>query len=491
MSSYLRVIKGTSFLTSADLGSKVLALARIAFITRFISVSDYGIFALAMGTTYIFANLVMPQYGSVVLRYFPEYRRESIDEAKNLISSSLFMSIIFSLVVFAVLEILAQTISVGYYGKEELTPFLKLAGVVIFVSCQRGILQQCLMSLEKFKAISIGNISFNVLDLLLTLLLVKAGWGINGIIYATILAHLAVLIGYFSLIREWVSVTKPRLSREVLKFWYPIALASLIKTFTVNLPLLIIGRSSSADVVGFYNIALTTATAIYSVFAHYTDTINVVCMNIFQESRKEFSRILNMGIRHLAIVSFLVAGLILYFPEQLLSLLYGAKYAPVAPLFIFVMLYLAITQLFFFSRTVYFAFNRTKIYLIAGIIRLILQIVLLLIFVPGFGFMGVGYALLLFSIVGVVMHTALSIYVGVEIKISNLLVPAALFALLGLPLKFVVTGLPLSILSAALFASIYTLILIKTSYLEWKEIMALIKTAINYVRQQSIQNKGK
>jgi len=417
----------------------------------------------------------MPQYGAVILRYFPEYRKKNNDEAKKFVFSSLFFSFLWSLLLFISLELLADLISTHYYNKGSLAPFLRISAITILVSSTSSIAQGFLMSLERFKAVSIGSIILSLLNLLLTVLFIMLGFGINGLIYSIILSQLVVLIYYISLMKSWILIKKPKLSKEILNFWYPIGLATFLKNFTTNLPVLIIGRFLSFEAVGFYDISMRTANLVFSIFTPYTNTLKVVCMNTFHESKKEFSHILNLGIKHLTIGVFFVTGLVLFFPEQILSILYSEKYIPAAPLFVFILIYSGIAQLNFFQRIVYFAYDRSQIYLFAATISTVLQVILLLFFIPIFGLIGIGYSLLVFSILALIIAIILSRYIGERIKIRNMLVPMTLFTFIFIPFRFADFELHYLIFFAIMLSLLYTVTLCMTHYLEWKEMIKIFQ----------------
>ena len=210
--SYLKALKGGALLASADLLTKPIGLVRLAFITRIISVSDYGLFSLAIGTSAIFAAFSMPQSDSVITRYFPEYGKDNLDEAKKFVFSSLFLAILFSLTIFVLLHLLAEIISANYYTKGDLTPYLEVAAITIPVIAHYSITHSFLISLERFNSIAIGQIANSILYLILTVLFLSLGFGIKGIIYSLILSQLIVSIYFTYLLKYWILVTKPKLN---------------------------------------------------------------------------------------------------------------------------------------------------------------------------------------------------------------------------------------------------------------------------------------
>lgn len=486
---YLKVLKGSALLTSGNLVSGLIGLVRLAFITRFISVLDYGIFSLAIGTSSLFTSFSMPQYRSVITRYFPEYRENNLDEAKRFVFSSLFFSILFSLTIFILLELFAEIISVNYYTKQGLTPYLKVAAITIPVIAHYSITRDLLISLERFKIISIGQIVVSVLNLLLTVSFLLAGLGIKGIIYSLILSKLIVSIYFTLLLKDWILVAKPKLSKRILKFWYPIGVASYLKTLTVNLPILIIGRFLPFEAAGFYNISKSTAGVVFSFFGPYIDSLNVICMNTYQRSKAEFSRILNLGIKHQTVAVVIIAGIVLFFPGYILSILYSAKYIPAASLFSLLIVYYGLSQLNFFQGPVLFAHERSRIYLYSGIISIILEVILFLIFVPLYELTGIGYALIAVGLFTLTWAITVSLYVGEKIKIMDIFSPITISILLFLPLHFIAMAYePIySFIFAALFGLIYLIVLGRMGFIEWREMMSTFHDKIYLPCLEKIQ----
>ena len=470
--SHLKIFKGTGILTSADVLSRVFEILRIVFITHFFSVAEFGLFSLAVATALLFSALVMPSFSNVILQYFSFYRKKNAVQAKRFFSSTLIFVLIMGVILGLVVLALTRYITIDYYQKPELFGLLKIAALLIVLQPLADFLMHFLFSLEKFKTVFWGKIVFSLFNLGLVIWFFFSGFKIEGLLYAFLLAYLIQGIFFLFSLRKYLCWGLPRLEKRVLKFWYPLIGAALFKNLTVNLPMIIIGRLLDTLSIGIYQIAEKTIKLILSFTDPYLNSIKVVCINTYHESREKFVELFNVHLKYSSFLIVVVGAMSVIAAKLVFSILYGQEYQAAVPIFLGLIPFGVLGTInAFFPRLIYSVKEKSHYYFWSILVFTLVQIGLLIFLTLNYELWGLVGALFVGRLFGVSLNILLCKKAEPRFALGNIIIPILLFMVIYLVGFFLVYNFNLDLhILGVISLFVYMVILCGMGFINFKNI---------------------
>ncbi|MBS3063595.1 MAG: oligosaccharide flippase family protein [Candidatus Diapherotrites archaeon] len=471
---YEKVLKGASLLTLSNFVGGILSLAQLILVARVLTITAFGIFSLVTAIAQLASELVLPAFSQAVLTHYSKFALRGRGEVSKFMASTMLLTIACSIVVMGTLLLLSGFVANNLYNEPAILPYLTLAAFLVVLVPASNNLEAFLLAMERFKAYSALTILLPLMSLVLSAAAAIGGLGITGFVLALVVSQAINLGTILLLLRNHFTLRGLEIPRQTIKFWLPIGAGAVVKSVQGSLPALIIGKILGLEAVAFYGLARKTAQIVPSITDPYITSITVVCLNVYTRARNKFDDLLNLGIKHLAVLVFYLAGAFILLADKIILLFYGQKYAPIIYVAIFIAFALAVIQSGFFLRIVLFPRNASKDYLMASILSLVAQVALLSTMPLYFGLNGIGYSELLRGVTLFMIAMAFAKKHGQQIKVSNILIPMGLcLALLGL-----VGLLPVNeILAAASFTALYSLFLIGTGFISYAELKKTLATA--------------
>ncbi|EKD93455.1 MAG: hypothetical protein ACD_28C00146G0003 [uncultured bacterium] len=425
------IFKGTGILSLGDLISRVFEVLRIIVITHFFSVEDFGLFSIATGTALMLSGFTLPSYGSVILQYFPHYQKKGAAHVGQFLSSSVLFSLVNGLLFTVLMAWGAHWIATGYFQKPELGALLFGASLLVLISPLVNNLSQFLLSDQSFMSVFQLRIAGAVTNLILVILFTELQWGLQGLIAAYVLAEGLKTALALWFLRPYLKWGRPRLEREVWKFWRPLIATSLFKGLTSNLPLLIIGRFLDAFSIGLYNTAERTLKLIFSFTDPYLDTLKVVSVRTYQESKSAFIQMLNQHNHYTAFVMSVLGGLSVAVAPLLFWMLYSPEYSAAIPYFWGLSLYIVLGTInASFPRVVFSVKNTNHYYFWGNVSFTLFLLGAMIIFIMDYGLWGLVLALFLSRIFMLAVNVGLCKRAENGFSISAVVFPSLLYLVL-------------------------------------------------------------
>jgi O-antigen/teichoic acid export membrane protein len=231
-------------------------------ISRFRGAAGLGSFILAI-TVFNFLGIV----GGLglkqgALRYVAFFRgKNNPGRLRSVIRISLFIGLSFSVILGAAILIRPEWLAVLVFQKPELIPIFRILGAGLPIFTLSVILLSIIQGFKKIKLqILAENIARPALALILIVILIGLGCGVNSLIGAWIFSYLLVVI----LCLFWL----PRLlpppvpgqrsggeARTLLGFSLPLLLVSVMHRLLANMDVMMLGYFSPLASVGIYGIA--------------------------------------------------------------------------------------------------------------------------------------------------------------------------------------------------------------------------------------------
>jgi len=364
----------------------VLGLVTNIFIVRKLSLSDYGIFSIAL----MFIGLITTfgfSWSSSSILYFGSKEKSNTGNlnktfwARNII---IFVSLVITSILFFVFH---KQIN-AYIGED--VSFLIL--IWLYISVSEDYLSQYYLAVKKQLLSIMLSVTAKVIYIILILLFT---FDVRMLIILNIISHASVLfyilgmskndVGKFEFDKEWF--------KEILNFslWQLFGYSGL---YLINFgDTAVIKYFMTTEDVAIYNAAYklfnSVASFAFVITSYYAASITQSFEKADSHKLKSFfyrERFIIFAVSTIAHV------VLMLFSEQIITTLYGERYSRSVPIFIILMIGSIARYLAVFYTLYYNANGKYKVLQYVNIFRAILNLVLDVLFINIFGLIGPAIA---------------------------------------------------------------------------------------------------
>ena len=331
MNNLIKKIKGNELLSKSSsafvfkiIGS-LLGYVFLLLVTRNSGAESWGIFVLCMALLNI--TSILSRFGvDIALLRFVAQLKEKMEEVKGIyfqgISLVLFLSILFSVLLFFFSDIVAELV----FRKPQLTPYFQVIAFTLIPFTIIHINVQTYRGLKRIKEFAFFQDTSKFLFAVIIFVLLFYFTAIEAIIipiYSFLFAvFIIMIISSYGLLKSFkgVQLIKKISQKEIVKTSFPMMLSSSILLLIAWSDTIMIGIFKTEADVGVYNVALKLAMitgivlgAVNSIVApKLSETFNNNRLDEFRELVKQSTRIIFFCTLPILIILFL-------FPELLLS----------------------------------------------------------------------------------------------------------------------------------------------------------------------------
>ena len=363
----------------------LIGLFTVPITTRILSPEQYGISSLITTiTSFMFVICCLGTEQGFV-RFFYE---EKEDNRGNLLYNCLFYPIFISLVVFVLIYILRDKISIFLLGHKEKNIWLTFIGMIFFSSLNNFSLLIIRMQ-QKGKLYSFFNVLSKSLEFFFILILYKLyGDNYKTLIFATL--YSLILVVTISIIIEkniWRFKGKAKTGKkEILLFSFPLILTMALSWVFGSSDKIIIKMLSNTTELGLYSGAFKIIALLSVIQTGFTTFWTPVSLEHYIENPGDLS-FYKRANDYLSLIFFLIGIGILMF-RNVVVLLLGEKYYEaiyIMPMLIFIPI------MYLLSETTHIGISfkkKTKYYLYISIIVSVINVIGNIILVPSLGAKG-------------------------------------------------------------------------------------------------------
>lgn len=355
--------------------------------TRILSPEQYGISSLITTiTSFMFVICCLGTEQGFV-RFFYE---EKEDNRGNLLSNCLFYPIFISLVVFVLIYILRDKISIFLLGHKEKNIWLTFIGMIFFSSLNNFSLLIIRMQ-QKGKLYSFFNVLSKSLEFFFILILYKLyGDNYKTLIFATL--YSLILVVTISIIIEkniWKFKGKAKTDKkEILLYSLPLTLTMALNWVFGSSDKIIIKMLSNTTELGLYSGAFKIIALLSVLQSGFTTFWTPVSLEHYIENPGDLS-FYKKANDYLSLIFFSIGIGILMF-RNIIILLLGEKYYEA----IYIMPMLTLMPIMYLlSETTHIGISfkkKTNYYLYISIIVAIVNLIGNIILIPSLGAKGAG-----------------------------------------------------------------------------------------------------
>jgi len=343
----------------------------------------------------VFLQKGLPQAVSKFLAQYPDRQKVIFQKSFKI---QFYVALIFTLIYFLGADIIAS-----FFLKDpSLTSYIRLSSLLILPSAFWALYSSGFLNGKMlFKHQAFTRIVHSLSKLLLVFLAILAGFKINGLIGAHILAALIALLIAKSFSK--IKTDHPSFpTQKIISFAFPIIVFAASYRLLRYLDLLLIKKILADNTLaGFYTSAMTLSEISLFLFVALPFTLlPSLSKSIATKDTLTTKSYINKSLRYALLLMVPLAFIISATSKNLISLFYSTEFAPAASALSILVFGTTFLSLFSINCTIITSSGRPKITMFFGLLLIPLTIILNYFFIP------------LYSITGAALATTLTVLFG-------------------------------------------------------------------------------
>lgn len=429
-----KIVKGAGIASIGLFISKALSYVYRLIIAR-IGVEQYGIISIALSVFGIFATISLLGISDGVIRFVAFYKGKlNQQRIRGVIISALKITLPFSLVCASLMFFASEWISITFFHNPNLSILLKVFAIGLPFDTLRSILFSSIRAFQKVEYELYGkSLAENLAKVLLTLLAVYLGFGINGaaVSYVTSIFISFILSFYFmekKVFPIFKASIKPIASSSILlSYSAPLLFTSFIYLIMQWTDTIMLGYFNTAKEVGIYNAAIPLAWLLFFFSSNIRTLFFPVLSELYaQNDTKTFKSVYTSITKWILMINSIIFVFLIVFSKQIISFLFGKAYVndqvlifgysfAISALVLFVIGSGTIIAEFLSpAKEILLVLKKTKLIFLNTTIGSILNIIFNFILIPLYGMIGAAIAtgfsyLIIFTLMGVECYTIIKV----------------------------------------------------------------------------------
>ncbi len=334
-------IENSFFQFSSGLITKITTLLFTIILARLLVPEVFGLYSLVLSTLLIFVSLSDFGVNQTAIRFVSRsLALEHLKNAKEYLvyfsKIKLFLTAFSVIVLFAIAKYLAD----NYYGKPI---FLALLVGTFFLIFRQGsyFLQTILQAKNYFRGVFLSELVFQIARIVIvplsTIFALKYSlsygvlaaviiFGISFSYLLSIIVALKFINKKCGFIKENAGTLNKKLKAKARHFILLMSITVFSGTFFANIDKFMLGHFVASQFIGYFDAASSLVAAAIALVP-----FSVVLLPLFSGMEEErLSRAFNKVLSITLLISFFASLLIALFAPNIISLVYGAQYAPAA-----------------------------------------------------------------------------------------------------------------------------------------------------------------
>ncbi|HTX60924.1 MAG TPA: flippase [Methanobacterium sp.] len=403
MSDARKIAKNTTVLYIAQIITYIFGFFITVYTIRYLSVDNYGILSTALALTGIY--VVFSDLGLSTLTVREVARNKSL--TKKYVGNTTIIKLFLSLFTF-----LLTVVTVYVVGYSETTVYVIyiLTAAYIF-NAFSSIFYSIFQSHQKMEYQSVATILNSLVMLIGTFLAIHYGLNVIAFAFVYLIANAFNFI-YVLITYAW-KFYLPNVEVD-LGFWkptikeaLPLSITSIFAILLFRVDTVMLSIISGVEAVGFYNAAYRLMEALIFFPQVYTTAIFPVFSTLYISSKKPLKAAYLKSFKYLTILSLPIAVGTTLLAEPIILLLFKSSYIPSILALQIVVWVLPFVFINYIQGSLLTAMNRQMTVMKITAAALVLNIVMNLILIPKYSFLGAAFV----TVISEVLSVSLSFYV--------------------------------------------------------------------------------
>lgn len=392
MVSPQKIVKNTIYLTAATVGQKVLAFLYFILVARLAGVEGTGKYFFVVSFTTIFSIFVDLGLSSVLIRETAKFKEKAQEFLSNVLGVKFILSFFTYFAVVIVINLL------GYPPLTKMMVYL--AGIVMVLDSFHLSFYAVFRGLQNLKYEAFGVVIGQTITIVIGSISLFFGLPLYFLIIALICGSaFNFLYSSILLIRKVQIIPRIQFNKAVIFFLFkiavPFALAGIFVKVYSYIDSVLLSKLAGDIFVGWWSVAYKITYAFQFIPMAFTASIFPAMAHYFVSDHGLLRKIFERAMFYLMIIAVPVAFGIFSLAEPLVLKIYGADYnASIAPLkvSIFALIFIFLN---FPIGSLLNACNRQVANTTAMGAAMVIDVLLCLILIPKFKFMGAAWAVVL------------------------------------------------------------------------------------------------
>lgn len=393
-----RIARNTVFLIISQLIAQASMAVVGIIIARSFGPAQYGEYSLAFSFIYAFSVLFSMGAGPIVIRQVAQ----DYQQAEDFFAVAFWLQL--ALFPLAMLVIASAAWIVGYSLEQQVLIWLAalVTGLgilgdlprVIFSGLQRMQFELITRSADKL-VVLVAVASLVLLFNIHNLAILIAAMTLGGM--------LGLVLGLF-LLRSQVNI-RIRVSRSgslnLLRSAAPLAGSAVFIAIYLQLPTLFLARFNQIQEVGFFNAANGIIAPFGLLPVAFASALLPVLASLFRTPDIKSGRVFWIILAFILLGSLSLAGLVRWFSDLIVNLLYGNEYQEALPVLNSLAWYIPVVFISTYLHNTLIASSRQRLTLSVTFVNLIVTVILGVLFIPDNGALGAAYTMTLAPLMGI------------------------------------------------------------------------------------------
>jgi len=466
MNTVQRIVKNTGVLLASQIISRLLAFFYVMYTARYLGAKGFGILSFALAFTGIFGVFTDLGLGQLTIR---EVARDKSLVSKYLANISV-MKVILATITFGLIVLLINLLG---YPKQTIEIVYLIALSVIFGAFTQ-MFNSIFQAFERMEYVSLGQILKSILVLSGVIFAIKQGFGVISFASLFLIASIIVLV-YSLLILRWkfanpVFTSANKLLEVDWSFWkptikeaLPFGLTGIFVTIYYWIDSVMLSLMKGNEVVGWYNAAYRLMLVLLFIPSALNVAVFPVMSRLYISSEKSLKFAANRYFKYMAIIGIPIGVGTTLLARRIILLIFGAEYINS----IIALQILVWSSIFLFLSSAFARLletsNRQIIITKITVINASANVVLNLILIPRFSYIGASIATVITEFSALMLGIKACSRVGYSLSKKNLLclskviIASSLMAVLVICLKSLNLLLLISVAAAFYFIVLWLL----------------------------------
>lgn len=443
MNTIQRIAKNIGVLSGSQLIGYLFAFIYTIYMARYLGADGYGILSFAIAFTTIFGILADLGLSTLAVRELSRDKSEINRYVGNIILIKIVLSVF-------TLGMIALIINLLNYPQEVIN-VVYLFGLSVVLSSFSQMFYSIFQAHEKMEYQSLGNLLTNILIFVGIFYGISKGFDVLEFAIIYFITSLIVLVYNFIIsVRRFVPpvlMFDKDFSKFLMKSAIPLSIVIIFSTMYVKIDTVLLSLLQGDVAVGWYNAAYRLIELLQFVPSVYTLAIFPVISNFHSSSKKDFEAIYRKSFKYLIIIGLPIAAVTTVLADKIILILFQSGF--VESIIALQILIWSVPFMFlsYTAAWIFISMNKQNLLLKLTFVGLVLNIILNLILIPQFSYIGASVVTVITDVFGITLgYYFLSKYIG-KIGIPGIVVKPAVASILVSLLIFKLNmGLAISII---------------------------------------------
>ena len=393
------VAKGAGIIFVGMVIGKVLAMVNTILLARFLEPERYGLFSLGLTIVEILAIIGVFGLASGVTRFIPYYHiKNRDDKVKYTIRFSLKFSLILSAILATVLFLLSDQIACLVFKDDRLKVILQIFSIALPFYTINGIIPSIFRGFgnAKYRVLT-EDIMSRIIKISAFILFVYFGYLLYGALAAFAVGTILTLgislylvqKKLFPIFGSNIKTKDVSVGGELLSFSWPLLIGSFSYIFYTQTDRILLGFFKTSEDIGIYTVGSQISHLLTFVVPSFAFLFLPVMSELYSKKKiHDFAHLYKSTTRWIFLITLPLFLFFLFFPEEIILLLFGSSYVSGATVLRILALAFFVSASVGLTWDTLLAMGKTKFVMITQGTGAVTNIALNVLLIPPFGIEG-------------------------------------------------------------------------------------------------------